>query len=234
MDAGHIDLGDRTVAHVVHDLRNQLAVMIACADNLAALVPRGEADRDMAELRRSAGRASALIRELLTAVRPAPTVRRAIDVNELVASASETLSRAIGRQMGLRLRLSPGSLLVRAGRAELERVLLNLVLNAHDAMEGRGIITVESAAVGEPSTGVTGSSRGPHARLTVVDTGSGLTQDVRRHMFDPFFTTKSMGTGLGLSSVAFTVGQLQGTVRVESQPGGGTSVSVLLPLVQDE
>lgn len=232
--AGHIDAGDPTVAQVVHDLRNQLAVVIACADNLASLVPAGEADRDMAELRRSAGRASALTRQLLMAAPPASALRHALDLNDVVAAVSATLSRAIGRQMRLRLQLCPEPLSVRAEYAELERILMNLVLNARDAMDGHGVVAIESGVVQDPATGVEHGSRAPYARVTVADMGPGLTMEVRDRMFEPFFTTKNMGTGLGLSSVAFTVRQLQGTLKVESQPGGGTSMSVLLPLVRHE
>jgi signal transduction histidine kinase len=114
---------------------------------------------------------------------------------------------------------------------ELERILMNLALNARDAMAGEGVLTIETAVVDPSSNEASEVSLPPsRAHLIVSDTGHGMTPEIRARMFEPFFTTKDYGTGLGLSSVAFTVRQLGGTVLVESKPGRGTSVSVLLPL----
>lgn len=225
----HLDLGDLPVAQLVHDLRNALTVMIACSDNIAGLVPEGQADQDLAELRRCASWALTLTRELLTAARTSGA-RGIVELNGVVAGMAETLARIMGR-IGLSLQLSDEPVPVVADPSDVERILLNLALNARDAMAGRGVLTIRTAiAQGSSASLIDGIRLAPSARITVSDTGCGLTPEVRQRMFDPFFTTKRSGTGLGLSSLAFTVGQLQGTVVVESQAGRGTSVSVVLPL----
>jgi two-component system, cell cycle sensor histidine kinase and response regulator CckA len=230
-----IDLGDLGVAQLVHDLRNELTIMMGCVDALAFLVPRGEADRQIAELRWCGQRASLLTRELLLGARPRSPSRRPVDLNDAVASAAETLSRVMRDSVRLRLHLSSEPALVEAESIELERILLNLALNARDAMDGHGVLTIETAVVGDPSrTLIDGALPGPYTWLTVTDTGAGLTNEMRERMFEPFFTTKKTATGLGLSSVAFTVRQLGGTIHVKSRRGRGTSVSVILPLASGQ
>jgi two-component system, cell cycle sensor histidine kinase and response regulator CckA len=226
-----IDLGDLAVAQLVHDLRNQLTVMMGCAENLTYLVPPGQADLEIAELQDSADRALRLTRELLMAARPRPAARLAVDLNHVVAPIAETLSHAVGDRIRLRVQLSAEPVPVVAELVELERILMNLALNARDAMAGEGVLTIETAVVDPSSNEASEVSLPPsRAHLIVSDTGHGMTPEIRARMFEPFFTTKDYGTGLGLSSVAFTVRQLGGTVLVESKPGRGTSVSVLLPL----
>lgn len=225
-----INLEDLAVAQLVHDLRNQLTLILASAENLVGLVPIGRADQEIAELRECALRASALTRELLTAARPRSAARLAVDLNHIVAPAAEMLTHVIGG-VQLQVRLSTEPVPVVGDPAELERILLNLVLNARDAMAGQGVLTIETAVVGEISEQRTIEATSPlsHARLTVTDTGCGMTRDVKARIFEPFFTTKDTGTGLGLTSVAFTVRQLGGTLSIETKPGRGTSVSLILP-----
>jgi signal transduction histidine kinase len=226
-----IDLGDLAVAQLVHDLRNDLSVITAFVEHLASRMPGGRADRDIAELRHRADRASQLSREILMAARPRTVARRPTDLNQLVASAADMLSRLAGDQVRVLLQLSDEPVPVVAELAELERILLNLALNARDAMAGAGVLTIETAVVGRPSpVGPEDARPKDCARLTVSDTGAGMSQVVESRMFQPFFTTKAQGTGLGLSSVAFTIRRLEGTVSVDSEPGRGTSVSVIFPL----
>jgi two-component system cell cycle sensor histidine kinase/response regulator CckA len=225
-----IDLGDLSVAQLVHDLRTHVIVAIACADALADVVPEGAARRQLAELRRWAERASELARNLLTAAR-ALSDRTALDLNRVLAPVAEALSLALGDRIRTRINLSIDPLLVVAERPELERILVNLVLNARDAIPRHGVVTIETGLMpGSVAGRLEGMPPGPYARLIVSDTGSGLTPDLKRRLFEPFFTTRKTGTGLGLSSVAFTVGQLDGTISVDSEHGRGTSVSVILPL----
>jgi len=201
----------------VHDLRNLLTIIIGSADNIAALVPKGHADHEIAELQRCTELAVELMRELLNAAHPRPASHYQIDLNDVIGPVVETLSRAPGDRIRLRLNLSPEPVRVVAEPGDIERILLNLALNAIDAMAGDGVLTIQTAVVG------------PHARLIVTDTGSGLTPEARAHMFEPFFTTKPTGTGLGLSSVAFTVKRLRGVVTVDSERTHGTSIMVVLP-----
>ncbi len=217
-----IDLEDPAVAQLVHDLRNELTVILACVDDLAGFAASGQDQRVIA-LQRCAARALLLTRQLLTAEGVLSTARRPLDLNHVVVGAVETLSRVIGNRIRLRLRLSAEPVPVIAERLELERILLNLALNARDAMAGDGELTIETAVVGDSSSGRMDSRHlRLSARLTVSDTGCGLTPEVKGRMFEPFFTTKEAGTGLGLSAVACTVRQLGGSVSVESQPGRGT------------
>ncbi len=227
------DLGDLSVAQLLHDLRNQLTVMMGCAENLAPLVPNGEAEQQLTELRQCAERASQLSRQLLIAARPR-AARRRIDLNEAVAMVVRRLAPSVGDRVRVELHLSVGPVPVFAEVSELERILLNLSLNARDAMSGQGLLMIETAIAGDLSGSLgVGTGQRPYARLTITDTGTGLTPEAKLRMFEPFFTTKTTGTGLGLSSVAFTVRQLEGTIVVDTQPGHGTSISVILPLAPE-
>jgi signal transduction histidine kinase len=222
-----VDLANLVSAQLVHDLRNQLTVVITCAERLAAVVPKGQANQDITALHRCAERASVIARELLMAARPKFVARRALDLNHVAAHAAEMLSRLTGDRIRLQLDLCPVPVPVVAEFMELDRVVLNLALNALDAMPDGGVLTLATARDLAPLD----DARSPlHGRLRVTDTGRGLTPEVQRRMFEPFFTTKESGTGLGLSSVAFTISHLHGRVAVDSQPGQGTSVTVEFPL----
>jgi len=225
-----IDLGDLGVAQLVHDLRNQLTVIIASAEYLGVLVEHSEeARQQLTDLQHSADRASVVAREILLAARPRFANRRPIDLNEAARAVGEMLSRIMGPAIRVRLHLSTDPVQVNAEVMEVERIIINLALNARDAMGGEGVLTIATAVLDTSSHPIDGVVSGRYVRLTVSDTGSGMTPAVRARMFEPFFSTKVTGTGLGLSSVAFTVRQLLGTVTVESEPGRGTSVSAILP-----
>jgi two-component system cell cycle sensor histidine kinase/response regulator CckA len=226
-----INLGDLAVAQLVHDLRNQLTVIVNCADELAGRVPAGSANPELVHLRRCAAHASVLTREILLAGRPKCAARRPLDLNYVVAPAVEMMSRIAGDAIEMKTHLSAVPVMVVAEFIELERIVVNLVLNSFDAIDGTGGITIETEAVRSPSSSrVEGMQDAPYARLTVADNGRGVPPEVRSRMFEPFFTTKEAGTGLGLSSVAFTIRQLHGTMSVESEEGRGTSITVMLPL----
>jgi signal transduction histidine kinase len=209
------------IAQLIHDLRNQLTVILGCVEDLAAVVPQGQADREIAELSCRIEQASRLTHELLASARPRPAAPHAVDLNDVIGPVVETLSRTHGDRVRLRLRVCAEPVRVLAHPDDLERILVNLALNGIDAMSGNGMLTIQTAVVG------------PHARLIVTDTGSGVTPEVKAHMFEPFFTTKPTGTGLGLSSVAFAVRRLHGVVSVDSEPGRGTSITVIFPLAEE-
>jgi signal transduction histidine kinase len=212
----------------VHDLRNQLMVIVASAQHLAARVH--EPERDIVDLLQCAERATVLVRETLLAARPRLAARRPVDLNRIVRGAEDMLARVMGPGIGVRFHLASDPTRVYAEVMELERIILNLALNARDAMGAEGVLTIATAIADASSLAVDGVMAGQYVRLTVTDTGPGVTPEVKARMFEPFFTTKESGTGLGLSSVAYTARQLLGTVLVESEPTRGTSVSVLLPL----
>jgi signal transduction histidine kinase len=216
------------ILQLVHDLKNQLTIIRMAAtdgdprEEEAARVSR------LTELQYSAERALLLINALLLDEHSLPPGRRPVDVNEVVRSTAATLSDGWSDAIRVQLRLWPEPLAVMAEVGDLDRVLLNLVLNAFDAMPQGGVLSIETttADVGESSE----SAPVAYACLTVRDSGYGMTADVKARIFDPFFTTKKAGTGLGLRSVAFTVQQLHGRISLESEPGRGTTVAVLLPL----
>jgi len=221
-----IDLIDPDVAQLVHDLRHQLRALLSCVGALRDGLPHGQADR-LSELQHSADRVLLLINAI--DVRPQPSERRLVDVTEVVRRTAASLPRFQDDAISLRLDLWPEPVGVLAERGVLDRVLLNLLLNAYDAMPVGGVLTIETAVaeIGRPTEGF---PPGPYARLTVRDTGCGMTAAVKDRVFDAFFSTKTNGTGLGLHSVACTIQQLDGRTSVESEPGRGTSVTVMLPL----
>jgi two-component system, cell cycle sensor histidine kinase and response regulator CckA len=198
-----------------------MTVILGCVDDLAALVPKGQADGEMAELQRRVEQASQLTHELLATARPRPAAPYSVDLNDVIGPVVETLSRKYGDRIRLRLHMSAEPVRVLAQPGDLERILLNLALNGIEAMSGTGMLTIQTAVIG------------PHARLIVIDTGSGMSPEVKSHMFEPFFTTKPTGTGLGLSSVAFSVRRLHGVVSVDSEQGRGTTITVIFPLADE-
>ena len=225
-----VDLEEMAVAQLVHDLKNQLILLSGCADNLAEVV-MGQADQEIAELRQCVDRAMQLTREILAVPEPPSGLRRPVDLNQIVASIAEMISPIAADRVLVRLRLSPVPVPVLAEPRELERIVLNLALNACDAITGEGELTLETAVVRPQDGGrFRWLSSRPVGRLTVIDSGRGMTPELRARIFEPFFSTKETGTGVGLSSVAFTVRQLHGTVVADSQPGRGASIIVTLPL----
>jgi signal transduction histidine kinase len=222
------DVGDLALAQLVHDLRNQLMVIIASAEHLAARVH--EPQPDIVDLLQSAERATVLVREILLAARPRLAARRPVDLNRIAGATHEMLARVMGPGIRVRLDLAADPAPVHAEVLELERIILNLALNARDAMGAQGVLTIATAILDATNRPVEGLMPGRYVQLTVTDTGPGLTPEVKARMFEPFFTTRESGTGLGLSSVAYTARQLLGTVAVETEFARGTSVSVLLPL----
>ncbi|WP_436534593.1 hybrid sensor histidine kinase/response regulator [Actinoplanes sp. HUAS TT8] len=205
---------------VAHDFNNLLAIILNYADFLGdEVTPDGS--RDLARIRDAADRARSLTGQLLLFAKREPTDVTTVDLNEVATCSNELLSRTIGANIRLICRPHAQPLMVRANRGRLDQILLNLVINARDAMPDGGVIVVE-----------TGRRPDSSALLTVSDTGCGMTPEVRDRLFEPFFTTKpaDRGTGLGLATVYGIVGDAGGQINVESEPGIGTTFQILLPL----
>ncbi|MBB4741170.1 PAS domain S-box-containing protein [Actinoplanes octamycinicus] len=207
---------------VAHDFNNLLAIILNYADFLADEVT-GDAADDLSRIRNAADRAKSLTGQLLLFAKREPTQVEIIDLNQVVTEADELLSRTIGENIRLVSRPGAGTMPVRANRGRLDQILLNLVINARDAMPDGGVVVVETDCV--ETDGIA------FARLTVSDTGIGMTAEVRDRLFEPFFTTKpaDRGTGLGLSTVYGIVGEANGHIGVDSAPGVGTTFRILLP-----
>ncbi|CAA9357772.1 MAG: hypothetical protein AVDCRST_MAG90-2756, partial [uncultured Microvirga sp.] len=221
---------------IAHDFNNLLQVVIGNLEILQRNLPD-----DTARLRRSAEnamngarRAAALTWRLLAFSRRQPLAPQPVDVNGLVAGMSELLGRTLGETVGLETALSDGLWRAEADPNQLENAMLNLAVNARDAMPDGGKLTIETAnarldrAYAARNAGTT---PGHYVAVAVSDTGTGMDKQTLERVFEPFFTTKEVGkgTGLGLSQVYGFVKQSGGHVKIYSEPGEGTSVKLYLP-----
>jgi PAS domain S-box-containing protein len=228
----------RLAGGVAHDFNNLLAVIMGHGDLAqSALRPGDPLAAHIHAIRRASERAAALTRQLLAFSRRQLLQPKIIDVGELVRNMASMLRRLIGEDVELTLHVEPGAGLVEADPGQVEQVLMNLAVNARDAMPGGGRLTLETGFAALDESFVArrpGASPGPHVRLTVRDTGCGMTPEVLAHLFEPFFTTKEagQGTGLGLSTVYGIVKQHRGYIDVESEPGRGSAFSIYLPRVE--
>jgi PAS domain S-box-containing protein len=220
----------RLAGGVAHDFNNLLTVIGMQAESAQRAKglppPAGQA---LAQIREACDRAADLTQQLLLFSRRQALEPRDLDLNELVTEASRLLSRIIGEDIDLEVRLHPSALSVYADRSMLDQILLNLTVNARDAMPkgGRLLIETDLLNVGEhPSL-----APGLYVRIKVTDTGLGISEEVLPRVFEPFFTTKESGkgTGLGLATVFGIVQQHKGFISVSSKLGVGTSFEILLP-----
>jgi signal transduction histidine kinase len=219
---------------VAHDFNNRIHVIRNSLEVLQRQEPPAEARRYLEMIRRSAEQASALTRQLLAFSRRQPVEPRPIDPNDLVSQMADLLRHSLGERITVETALARGVWSVSADAGQLETALLNLAINARDAMSHSGLITIETAnAVLDESSAAARGSRAPeqYVMIAVSDTGSGMAPDVAARACEPFFTTKEPGhgTGLGLSQVAGFARQSGGDVRISSEPGKGTTVRLYLP-----
>ena len=216
---------------VAHDFNNILMVIQGYTDLLLAQAGDiGTTRSDLREIQQAARRGSDLTRQLLAFGRKQVLAIRPLDLNAVLVDTSHMLARLIGEGVRLDLQTATGTCPVEADRVQVEQVLINLAVNARDAMSGRGTLTVSLDRV-VVTAGTADLARGSYARLTVRDTGCGMDETTRTRIFEPFFTTKSpgKGSGLGLATVYGVVKQLGGHVAVESAPLQGTTFTVHLP-----
>jgi two-component system cell cycle sensor histidine kinase/response regulator CckA len=220
---------------VAHDFNNILSIIGGCSDVLLSLSGLGETERGWVQEIKSAGdRAAALTRQLLAFSRRQILKPVVLDLNQVIAGMEQMLRRLLREDIELSLLLAPGLALVKADAAQLEQVLLNLAVNARDAMPERGQLTIETMNIEADETfvhGRQGMRPGSYVLLAVSDTGCGMDEAVRAKVFEPFFTTKEpgKGTGLGLSTVYGIVKQSGGFINVYSEPGRGATFRIYLP-----
>lgn len=223
----------RLAAGAVHDFNNLLTGVLLYCDLLLASLQGHEARKYAEEIRSAGLQAAAVVRQLLNVARPSNPQPHSLWLNEVVQDVRELLSRMIGEKIRLQLRLDPQLGVVRLDRTQAQQILLNLVLNARDALPNGGHIVIETVnceieILQRPSS----SAKLPCVLLVVSDNGTGMDAATRGHLFEAFFTTKgNKGTGLGMAGVYEIVTANGGLIHVDSEPGSGTSVSVLLPLV---
>jgi PAS domain S-box-containing protein len=235
LQAQKMEAVGRLAGGVAHDFNNLLTVINGYAEMLGQDLADNEPALAYARAIRKAGeRAASLTQQLLTFGRKQIVAARVLDLNAIVSDAASLLRRLIGEDVLLSLELQPGLGRVRADPTQLEQVLLNLAVNARDAMPRGGRLVLATGDV-ELAARASEVRPGAYVVLSVADTGHGMTEEVRRHLFEPFFTTKEVGkgSGLGLSTVYGIVKQAGGHIDVESQPGAGSTFRVYLPRVAE-
>ncbi|TKD51314.1 PAS domain-containing protein [Sphingomonas baiyangensis] len=220
---------------IAHDFNNMLAVVIGALDLLERRLKAGshDVDRYVLAARDGATRAAGLTQRLLSFARQTPLAPRPVDADQMVLGMLDLLNRTIGDHITVSTELRGGGASAIADPSQLENVVLNLAVNARDAMPGGGTLTIRTARIGldAPAAARFGITPGDYVRLSVTDTGAGMSPEVAARAFEPFFTTKGVGkgTGLGLSQVFGFVRQSGGHVEIASRPDEGTSVHVYLP-----
>jgi len=229
-----MDLLGQLAGGMAHDFNNILSVVLGNAEALLAEVPQGTGWRaDVEEIRQAAMRAASLTRQLLAFGRAMPVQAVRLDPNEVLGGLSKMLGRLVPENVAVEWKLAPTRAVV-MDPAQLEQVIMNLVLNARDAMPGGGRLVVSTGdctlAADAPVTPAV-ANPGAFVRLSVADTGTGMTPETLQRVFEPFFTTKppGRGTGLGLSVVYGILQQNGAHVGVESTPGAGSVFHVYLP-----
>jgi two-component system cell cycle sensor histidine kinase/response regulator CckA len=240
LQAERLEAVGRLAGGVAHDFNNLLTGILLYCDLLTATIEPDHRARKYAEEIRKAGmQASGLVRQLLSIARPPNFQPRLLSLNEIAEGMRNLLARLMGENIELKFCLDPNLGLINMDPTEAQQILLNLVLNARDAMPHGGGIFVEThnckiQALTESVLGTSTQACLPCALFVVQDNGSGMDDSTRAHMFEPFFTTKAgKGTGLGLATVHDIVTSNGGLIHVQSALAHGTRVSVLLPLAPE-
>jgi PAS domain S-box-containing protein len=234
----------RLAGGIAHSFNNLLAAIAFQCELLCDRLEEGDERRvQVTEIQKAEERAANLARQLLAFGRKQTLQPRVIRLNELIQEMEPMLRRLIGEDVRLETRLDPAAGAVHVDLGQIEQVILNLIVNARDAMPSGGTVELATASVeiaagvtpGEepPGDGIPGTELppGPYVQLVIADSGTGIPPEVREHLFEPFFTTKERGkgTGLGLATVHGIVHQSGGAIRVDSEPGQGARFTILLP-----
>ncbi|PWC90966.1 hypothetical protein TSH100_02005 [Azospirillum sp. TSH100] len=225
---------------VAHDFNNLLQGIVSCLAVLAPTVPDGIPRELFEAANRSIERGSRLTQSLLSFARRQTLMPEPTDLGELLTGMSSLLERSLGGQISVMIEVPPGLPAALIDRAQLESAILNLAINARDAMPAGGrlsltafVAEIAGGDAGRPPDGLAELQPGTYVAVRVADTGTGIDPSVLPHVFEPFFTTKPLdkGSGLGLSMVQGMATQSGGGVRIDSTPGGGTVITLYLPSV---
>jgi nitrogen-specific signal transduction histidine kinase/ActR/RegA family two-component response regulator len=230
----------RLAGGVAHDFNNLLGVISGYGELVSEQIdPESELRKSVEQIRKAANRASALTRQLLAFSRQQVLETKVLDINVIVEDMVKMLPRLLGEDIELQATLDPELGAVKADQGQIEQVILNLAVNARDAMPGGGQLAIYTGrvrfdsdlALKHPSM-----APGDYILLSVSDTGTGMDKHTQTHIFEPFFTTKERGrgTGLGLAMVYGFVKQIGGYVWVESEPGIGSTFAIYLPVAMEE
>lgn len=223
---------------IAHDFNNILGVIIGYTEALQKRMEPENAFRDaIDEIQRAAKRAASLTQQLLAFSRNQILEPKILDLNAVIRDMEKMLGSLMGEYIELALALPASRAMVKADRTQLEQVILNLSVNAHDAMPEGGKLTIATSKVEMNETSTARPAYllpGRYVLLKFTDTGCGMTREVQAHIFEPFFTTKEKGkgTGLGLSTVYGIVKQSGGYILVDSEPGKGAALEIYLPLIE--
>ena len=232
-----LDTVGRLAGGVAHDFNNLLTVIGGNAELARAILEEGGSPvEELQEICQAADKGGRLTQQLLAFSRRQVMLPSSLDLGAIVKDMARLLDPLIGDHIQLTLELTPGLPPVLADPGQMEQVIMNLILNARDAMPRGGSLTLRTRGVrGIGKEGEEGTESGEWVAIEVEDDGVGMTPEVRKQIFEPFFTTKAegSGTGLGLATVYGVVKQSQGEIRVASSPGRGTLFQVLLPAFQD-
>ena len=216
--AQRLEVIARTTSDVAHDFRNLLTTIVVSADRLLAGAPNTVVRESANQLAEAAQRAETWTHRLLLFARDeASSMTQVVSVNQVVIELTALFHQLLGTNAGLTLNLGASPSWVAMDQVLLEQILVNLIVNARDAMPSGGVVTIET------------SNDAEQVAIEVRDTGTGMTEEVRERIFHPFFTTKTKSSGLGLSIVAGVVRQAGGRVEVVTQYGHGTTFRVTLP-----
>ncbi len=231
----------RLAGGIAHDFNNMLGIIMGYSDLLLERIASDDLKQRqyMSQIKKAAKKAAALTQQLLAFSRKQVVFPKVLDINEVIRNATTMLLRLVGEDVAVEFRpgLSVGN--VKADPGQLEQILMNLVVNARDAMPLGGTIMIETALSEldeDYASRHPGARSGQHAVLMVSDTGCGMDDSIKSKIFEPFFTTKEAGkgTGLGLSTVYGIVKQSDGYIGVYSEPGKGTTLKIYLPSVYDK
>jgi signal transduction histidine kinase len=226
-----MDAIGQLTAGVAHDFNNLLAVVIASLDLMALRTTDERTSHLLKNAQQAADRGAKLTTQLLAFSRKQRLNARPVDLNTMLLGMKELLHSTLGGTVELVMDLQPGLWIAQGDSNQLELAILNMVVNARDAMPGGGTLTIQTQNVGPSDTYPASLGRGEFISVSLTDTGEGMSQDVLSHLFEPFFTTKAQGkgTGLGLAQVYGTVRQFGGDIEVRSLPGRGTRICFYLP-----
>ncbi|WP_417517701.1 ATP-binding protein [Minwuia sp.] len=225
---------------VAHDFNNLLTAMIGFADLLLMRHPPGDPSyADIVHIKQNANRAAALVRQLLAFSRRQTLRPKVLNLTDVLTDISDLLRRLIGEHLNIRIVHERDLGLVKVDQGQIEQVVTNLVVNARDAMDAGGTVTITTGNVrfeNEQRVGDENIPAGDYVEIAVADTGHGITEENLAKIFEPFFTTKAIGhgTGLGLATVYGIVRQTGGYVDVDSRVGEGTTFRILLPQVEQD